>query len=370
MIGLQFRPRQEVTLRCERYDGHLLESEQSPVATSARSRSAANSNENASDDKAARGTTVVLARGQDLTVVFAGKTFKLKIQHDELGKPRVFGMGELMPMMFKRPEDFVLALSTRRFDKEFEFFGLPAEVRNMVYGFVYRASPNPPYTPWKASEEEDFRVRTKVFNNRRPLHPFRFLARMADRDCGISFVNRQALAETTPFLVRRKHWHVRGDAQVHALLGSMGPDALSTWTGPLTLHLRNWEFDSKFLRWSFLDLEPGERRSKIERINIVAKPHRLYHSDLFHRWGGYCRDYPLETPVARLLEAGKGKFGSGFKIHFDPPLCQEHLEDDVHAQLERAFRGEPWEGGYLETGGDLRLVGEVLEAIDKAHGNR
>lgn len=56
------------------------------------------------DDESPPNETIVkVSTGQDLTVVLEDKEVKLKIQHDALGRIRVFGLetGDLMPMMVR-----------------------------------------------------------------------------------------------------------------------------------------------------------------------------------------------------------------------------------------------------------------------------
>ncbi|KAK8162596.1 hypothetical protein IWX90DRAFT_487350 [Phyllosticta citrichinensis] len=317
-------------------------------------KTAANSKENNTDDKAAQENTVELPRGKDLIVGFAGSNFKLRIQHDELGQPRVFGTGELTPMVFKHSGNFVLALSARKFGQKFDFFGLPAEVRNMIYGLIFQASPNPPYTPWNPLESS--KIRPEKFERKRALKPVRFRAKIANLDCGISFINKQALSETTPFILRSRQYQVCGTAQVHALFASMGPEGLSTWTGPLTLDLKARELRKDFdHRWLIFDhLKKGEH-STINRINIVTK----------RRGFTYHFIYPPQTALGRLLESGRGKFGRDFKIYFHPSLGNKDKNHDVHSQFEHALRGESWDGGYLDTGGEFLLVQKVYETIEE-----
>ncbi|KAK7540854.1 uncharacterized protein J3D65DRAFT_665601 [Phyllosticta citribraziliensis] len=227
----------------------------------------------------------------------------------------------------------------------------------MIYGSIFQMSPNPPYTPWSSPESSE--VRTEHFNCREPLEPIRFLARTADIDYGISFVNRQALAETTPFLIRSKQYYVSGFNQVRALFSSMGPEILSTWTGPLTLHLKGWYEFLSTPRSIFEHIKEGER-SKINIINIVIKRRR--HLE--------CCSYPFETALGRLLEWGGGKFGSDLKGPFDPPLRDKKFNDDIHSQFEHALRGESWKGGYVDRDNEGGLILKLYEEMKEVDENR
>ncbi|KAK8181336.1 hypothetical protein BC567DRAFT_294672 [Phyllosticta citribraziliensis] len=309
-------------------------------------------------------TTLQVSHGQDLTVILVGSNFQFTIRHDNLGKPLIFGTGssQLKPTTFEREGGFDLTLSTRRFHTKFDFFGLPIEIREMIYGFVYHASPGPPYWPLDALQNPN--LHEKEFHYKRPFTPLRFLRFLAELNksaaprYGIAFVNKRVLSETTPFILGSRNFHLNNSGAASSLLESIGYERRKKWYGRLTLKV-----DTRWTSsWSDKLYSSGltNEISMIKSITIVIGKNG------WNLDGKYLsvNDAPLGH-LAHRIGGCSGKWPH-LKMYFIPPLENNTRSGFIHSQFESAFRGEVWKGGFLQQGGITLLLQKVYLAMEKA----
>ncbi|KAK8229150.1 hypothetical protein HDK64DRAFT_330182 [Phyllosticta capitalensis] len=221
---------------------------------------------------------VEISPGQDLTVVLKGGNIRLKIEQDVLGKINISGVrtGSLRPTLVERPGSFDVTLAKHQFGDKFDFLGLPGEIRNRIYSFVFEHEDSCS----ALVSQSDSQIKCfPVFYNKRALWPVRFLARMngyfaadcrndcehdfkCDYQCGIPFLNHQTSRETTPWLMSR-HFVVDGDKQALALCKSInriGFYDLEKWDGSLYLSINQWQGSREFTEWVPLLLDSGWSR--------------------------------------------------------------------------------------------------------------
>ncbi|KAK8187866.1 uncharacterized protein BKA78DRAFT_297505 [Phyllosticta capitalensis] len=230
-----------------------------------------------------------LSSGQELTVNIIGNDMKLKMEIDASGTLRIFGSGteNLLPMTVARPGSFDFVLSKRRFGNTFNFFGLPAELRNTIYELVF----------------QDMLPHDENFRYKRTINPIRFLARLnktASGGSALPFVNRQSLNETLPMLLSSKRFSLSGDKQALAFLRSLGPLGRASYAGPLRFELNEWEKATMDKHWASLLAECHNLR----RITFECRPE--------------C--YGYRGPIFQILTVSVGAFPKLEKTSFEPSI--------------------------------------------------
>ncbi|KAK8238911.1 hypothetical protein HDK77DRAFT_512059 [Phyllosticta capitalensis] len=181
---------------------------------------------------------VEISPGQDLTVVLKGGNIRLKIEQDVLGKINISGVrtGSLRPTLVERPGSFDVTLAKHQFGDKFDFLGLPGEIRNRIYSFVFEHEDSCS----ALVSQSDSQIKCfPVFYNKRALWPVRFLARM------------------------NGHFVVDGDKQALALCKSInriGFYDLEKWDGSLYLSINQWQGSRECTEWVPLLLDSGWSR--------------------------------------------------------------------------------------------------------------
>ncbi|KAK8207027.1 hypothetical protein IWZ00DRAFT_546406 [Phyllosticta capitalensis] len=180
------------------------------------------------------GATGVLPTGQEFTVKMDGSNVALRIQHDSLGKIRIFASGTdgFSPMTVQHPDELDVLLFKRRSSNTFNFLGLPGEIRNRIYDLVFTGQ-SPSYGRFKYKRVQKFPKFYASINKR------------ATGGAGLPFVNRQILNETAKFFLENREFALYGDKQLLAFLKSIGCHGRLAITGPVYFITDSWQSDAK-----------------------------------------------------------------------------------------------------------------------------
>ncbi|KAK8210514.1 hypothetical protein IWZ01DRAFT_281766 [Phyllosticta capitalensis] len=240
--------------------------------------------------------TVELSPGQGLMVKLKDSNVTFKLDCDDLGY-RIFGsgMGNPAPMIVQHPGSFNVFLFKRHYGNTFNFFGLPGEIRNLIYSFIFQ----------KKSGTGDYYP--LFFNYKKAQNPIRFFTHLnkdATGRCGLPLASRQTLHETRSFFLESTHFKFNNDRALRTFLKSIGPDARSIWSGPLAItfnkDLGAWQGRFRFKeneRWTSFLAECDNLRS----IRITIHEESLWENP-------YRVSKDAHDPIYTLIANGHGLF--------------------------------------------------------------